>query len=146
MNQPLIIYRTQSRQPLVQARDILLAIVCWGLWGAVFFSIVNGDGFHLSATYLSLVLMLSVGFILWSIVHYLINPMRNKAQVKPLSLKKLARHFHVHSELIGGLQQEKQVLVVLSPNGSVTQLASLQQRWRPVSTLAPKSLTVKNAE
>ena len=141
MSQPLIIQHSNTRSPLIKLRDLLLGIVCWGLWAAVVVSIVNGDGFHLSATYLSLVAMLTVAFFVWSGVHYLLKPMRNKADTQPLSLKKLARHFHVQSELIRGLQQEKQVLIVLSSSGHVTQLASMQQRWRRVQTALPNPRT-----
>ena len=132
MTQQLIIHHSNSHHPLTKLRDVVLSIVCWALWASVLVSIVNGDGFHFSATYLSLVAMLSVVFFLWSALHYLWSPIRIKAHTKPLSLKKLARHFNVQSELIGGLQHEKQVLIVLSSSGRVTQLSSPQQRWRPV--------------
>ena len=134
MTQQLIIHHSNSRQPLIKLRDIVLSIVCWALWASVLVSIVNGDGFHFSATYLSLLSMLMVAFILWSAVHYLWSPIRNKADTKPLSLKKLARHFNVQSELIGDLQHEKLVRIVLSSTGRVTQLSSQQQRWRPAQS------------
>lgn len=137
MTNPLIIVRSQRHNSLVKMRDLVLALVCWGLWISVLVSIVNGDGFHLSATYLSLVLLLSLVLFLWSVVHYLINPIRNKSDIQPLSLKKLAQHFHVQSDLVSGLQHEKQVLVVLSTHGKVTQLASKQQRWRAVQSSLP---------
>ena len=146
MTQPLIIHRIQSRPPLIKVRDVLLAIFCWGLWASVMVSIVNGDGFHLSATYLSLVVLLAVTIFLWSLVHYLINPIRSKMADKPVSITKMARHFNVRSELVGGMMQEKQVLVVLSSNGSVTQLAGLHQRWRRVSNALPKSLPSYQSE
>ena len=146
MNQPLIIHHLESHKPLIQIRDMVLAIMCWGLWALVLVSIVNGDGFHFSATYLTLVVILSLGIFLWSLVHYLVRPIHSKMTDKPISIKRMARQFNVHSELVNGMMHEKQVLVVLSPNGSVTQLVGLKQRWRRVANVASRTLPNYQAE
>jgi len=120
---PLIIYKS-THSPLLQLRDGLLASLCWGLWLMVLASIYWGDGFHFSSTYLALVLMLSVIFLFWSGLHYLWSPIRSKKQVPPLSLKKLARHFNMHTDLVQSLQHEKQVVLELSITGSLLKLES----------------------
>jgi poly-beta-1,6-N-acetyl-D-glucosamine biosynthesis protein PgaD len=121
---PLIIYKS-TQSSLLKLRDVLLTTLCWGLWCMVLASIYWGDGFHLSSTYLALVLMLSITFILWSGLHYLWSPIRNKNKVPPLSLKKLARHFNMHSDLVHSLQHEKQVVLELSAKGSLLKLESV---------------------
>jgi hypothetical protein len=121
----LVIYRSQ-RSAWVQLRDLVLLVICWGLWGAVIVSIYRGDGFHFSSTYLLGVAMLSAFFLMWSGGHYLWSPIRTKSHVPPLSLKKVARQFHLQSELVQYLQYEKQVILELNPSGILLKSEAVQ--------------------
>ena len=121
---PLIIYKS-TFHPLLQLRDGLLAAACWGLWGMVLLSIYWGDGFHFSSTYLALVLMLSLVFLLWSGVHYFWSPLRSKNHVPPLPLRKLAHQFNLQTDLVQSLQHEKQVVLELNASGSLLKLESI---------------------
>ncbi len=125
-NAQLIIYHS-AHSPLLKVRDGVLASVCWILWGMVLYSIYRGDGFHFSSTYLVLVLLLSMVFLLWSGVHYLWSPIRlNKHRSTPLPLKKMALHFNVQSETVQQLQHEKQVVLDLHSSGNL-------HKWESVS-------------
>lgn len=122
----LIIHRS-VHSPWLILRDGLLTSVCWSLWIMVLLSIYWGDGFHFSSTYLVLVVLLSLAFLLWSGVHYLWSPIRlNKHRATPLPLKKLARHFNMHSEMVQLLQNEKQVVLDLHSSGNL-------RNWESVS-------------
>jgi hypothetical protein len=118
-NAQLIIYHS-THSPWLMLRDGVLATACWILWGMVLLSIYRGDGFHFSSTYLMLVLLLSMAFLLWSGVHYLWSPIRlQKRRSTPLPLQKLALHFNLQSDTVQRLQHEKQVVLDLHSSGTL---------------------------
>lgn len=121
MKPPLIINLDTSNSPLTRLRDGVLALLCWVMWASLLVSVANGTGAApISGMYLTLVGLLTVAFLVWSGLRYSLAPLRSPMTSVPLTLAKLANHFELKTDLISGMQTEKQVLLFHSPTGSVT--------------------------
>ncbi|WP_034295964.1 PgaD family protein [Herbaspirillum sp. RV1423] len=154
MKSQLIINLNTSKRPLIRARDSVLFFSCWAMWGAVFLAVVNGSewselgtsfqhwlmaqeiflrsllaSFHIPTTYVMMLLLLVVGFSLWSAANLVLSPpLRAQGATPPLTLEDMARHFHLDLALVDAMQKEKQVLVFHALSGVVTELRRVQNR------------------
>ncbi len=129
MNTTLIINLNTSTSRLTQARDALLFMACWAMWVTVFVALFNGAGIAFPHMYLFGLVVLMSSCLLWSVVHIMHAPQLRRASCTPLTLESLAKHFNLASELIGGMQKERTVVVFHSQDGDVTDLRSKMRRY-----------------
>ena len=153
MTSQLIINVSNSKRPLVRARDGILFFSCWSMWGAVLLAIVNGcdwrvlsdslerwlvsqdvflravlAAFHIPVVYVMMLCLLVSAFLLWSMLNLALAPQRRMQDGAPLTLADMARHFHLDLALIDAMQKERQVLVFHALSGAVTELRRVQSR------------------